>query len=451
MTTLLLPLFLAAGPVKPFAITVVDEQTGRGVPLIELRTTNHLRYVTDSNGVVAFDEPSLMDADVFFSVSGHGYEFPKDGFGFRGAKLRTTPGGSATVKVKRLNIAERLYRITGDGVYADSLKVGRDVPFRNPGKNAQVLGCDSVVMTPYRDKLFWIWGDTNRASYPLGNFHTTAATSARPDPERGIEFEYFTDGKGFVKGIAPMPGKGPTWVESLVTLPGKDGRERLWASYIKVEGLKAHGRGLAVFNDEKQVFEKAADLPLDTPTPPKGHTFRHEGYVYFGHPFPLVRVPATEAAFTDLKQYEAFTVQNGWRKGETPESPGPLLDRATGKAVRMHNGSVNWNSYRKKWVMIGNEIGGKPSHLGEVWYAEADAPTGPWRDAVKIVTHDRMDFYNPKHHPAFDRDGGRVIYFEGTYTNTFSGNPNQTPRYEYNQVMYKLDLADERLHGNAKR
>ena len=34
---------------------------------------------------------------------------------------------------------------------------------------------------------------------------------------------------------------------------------------------------------------------------------------------------------------------------------------------------------------------------------------------------------------------------EGTYTNTFSGNPCQTPRYEYNQIMYRVDLSDERL------
>ena len=45
----------------------------------------------------------------------------------------------------------------------------------------------------------------------------------------------------------------------------------------------------------------------------------------------------------------------------------------------------------------------------------------------------------------FDKDGGRVIYFEGTYTHTFSGNPEPTPRYDYNQIMYRLDLADPRL------
>ena len=34
----------------PFAIEVVDEATGRGVPLIELRTVHEVRYVTDSRG-----------------------------------------------------------------------------------------------------------------------------------------------------------------------------------------------------------------------------------------------------------------------------------------------------------------------------------------------------------------------------------------------------------------
>jgi hypothetical protein len=28
----------------------------------------------------------------------------------------------------------------------------------------------------------------------------------------------------------------------------------------------------------------------------------------------------------------------------------------------------------------------------------------------------------------------------------FSGTKTPTPRYDYNQVMYRLDLADERLH-----
>ncbi len=38
-----------------------------------------------------------------------------------------------------------------------------------------------------------------------------------------------------------------------------------------------------------------------------------------------------------------------------------------------------------------------------------------------------------------------MIYLEGSYVNTFSGNPHPTPYYEYNQIMYRLDLSDPRL------
>jgi hypothetical protein len=96
--------------------------------------------------------------------------------------------------------------------------------------------------------------------------------------------------------------------------------------------------------------------------------------------------------------------------------------------------------------MIAVEVGGESSNLGEVWYAEADTPLGPWAYARKVATHDKYSFYNPKQHPVFARDGGRVIYFEGTYTTSFSGNTNPTPRYDYNQVMYRLDLDDPRLN-----
>ena len=70
---------------------------------------------------------------------------------------------------------------------------------------------------------------------------------------------------------------------------------------------------------------------------------------------------------------------------------------------------------------------------------------GPWTDARKIVTHRKYSFYNPKQHSFFDKHGGRVVFFEGTYTTTFSGNDQPTPRYNYNQVMYKLDLSHPEL------
>src|SRR5436190_11049649 len=158
-------LAISADAARPFAIEVVDDQTGRGVPLVELTTTSGVTYVTDSAGLVALDEPGVKNQQVFFHVKSHGYEAPTDGFGFRGVRLDVKPGGAAKVSIKRLNIAERLYRVTGEGIYRDSAMLGREPPTKQPLLNANVSGSDSVVNAVYRGRLYWFWGDTNRPGY----------------------------------------------------------------------------------------------------------------------------------------------------------------------------------------------------------------------------------------------------------------------------------------------
>ncbi|MBC8404365.1 MAG: hypothetical protein H8E15_04005 [Planctomycetes bacterium] len=113
-----------------FRIQVVDQASGRGVPLVELRLVDGARFFTDSAGVVAFAEPGLMNTEVFFYVTGHGYQYPKDYFGYRGLKLTPTAGGSALIKLQRLNIAERLYRMTGRGIYHHTILLGEDAPLQ---------------------------------------------------------------------------------------------------------------------------------------------------------------------------------------------------------------------------------------------------------------------------------------------------------------------------------
>lgn len=463
---------------------------------MELRTVNQIRYITDSNGIVAFDEPGLLDRKVFFTISSHGYEVARDGFGYRGLALQATAGSSARVVIRRRNIAERLYRVTGAGIYRDSVLTGDRVPIREPVLNAQVLGQDSVLTAVYRDKIYWFWGDTNRPDYPLGNFHTPGATSELPgkgglDPAAGIDLSYFLDDHGFARPTAPIPGDGPTWLSGLVVLRDRDGRERMFANYAKIRNvLEVYQQGLAEFRPESARFEKVAQfpdphaLPVDYPT---GHPFLHKDrgveYVYYASPYPLIRVPADPARLADPSSFEAYTcLKPGTNRSQAQLDHGPdgsiryswkrrtqvlpqdtqnkliaagrikpgeallnLRDIETGRTVLAHGGSVYWNAYRGRWVMIAVESYGSTSYLGEVWFAEADTPLGPWVHARKIVTHDRYSFYNPKHHPMFDQDGGRIIYFEGTYTTTFSGNDDPTPRYDYNQVMYRLDLADPRL------
>ena len=471
----------------PFRIQVVDEQTGRGVPLVTLQTVNLLSYVTDSNGIVAFLEPGLMNQTVYFHISSHGYDYPADGFGFRGKAIDITPGGQTTVRLKRLNIAERLYRVTGQGIYRDSLLTGDAAPLANPALNGQVVGQDSVCVARYNDTLYWFWGDTAKPSYPLGHFATAGATSRLPgrgglDPSVGVDLTYFVDDKGFSKKMTPLPESGMVWIESLMTAKDPAGKTRLLTKYARLKSLsEAVERGLMVFNDDRGQFETILrgdpDLFLLTDL---GHPLAadsgQQAYYYFAAPFPVgvrVRVKTDWDCVTDPNRYEIFTALH-----QTPPAPGyrwiasdrlleaaggsraalmkaivkekqatcDLIDIDTAKPVTPHGGTVYWNDCRDKWVMIAVQQGGSASYLGEVWYAEADTPVGPWRYARKVVTHDAYSFYNPRHHPTFDQDGGRRIYFEGTYTHTFSGTQEKaTPRYDYNQIMYRLDLADSRL------
>jgi hypothetical protein len=479
---------------KYFAIQVLDDQTNRGVPLVQLETTNARKYFTDSAGFVAFYEPGMMEKKVFFTVTSHGYEYPADGFGMHGVALDVKPGGSATIKIHRHNIAERLYRITGEGIYRDSVLLGKKSPTSQPLINANVVGQDSNLATVYRGEIYWFWGDTAQSRYPLGNFQTTGATSELPSkgglqPSVGVDLHYFGDGEGFVKHMVPLPDPGPVWIDGLMNLKDDSGTERLLAHYSRMKDLGTRlARGLIVFSDEKQCFDQAKSVDLNALLSPGGQplhvTVEGQDYFYFAVPYPVVRTKANWKSVMDLSSYEAYTclapgarcdkantkldrdkdgkLMWSWKKDTPPldpgqqkeledlgvmkrdESPFRLQNADDGTPIQLHGGSVNWNAYRKCFILIGLEAKGT-SNLGEIWYAEATSPVGPWVKAKKIVTHNRMDFYNPLQHPFFDEDGGRIIYFEGTYTNSFSGNPEKTPGYEYNQIMYRLDLSDARL------
>jgi len=476
---------------KPFSIEVVDEATGRGVPAVELETMDGQLYITDSAGRVAFDEAGQMGVPVWFSMRTHGYDVPIDGFGMAGQRWTTEPGGKATLKIKRRNIAERLARLTGLGIYRDTVLLGEKPPLAEPLSNGGVVGQDSVQAVVYRGRIFWLWGDTMRLSYPLGNFRAACAWSELPakgglPPAQGVNFRYFTGPDGFAKEMCPLERKeGVVWLFGLAVVRDEAGAERLISHYSRRQGLgKQLEHGIAVFNDEKEIFERAIELPLTEKWRfPRGRTttVREGGidYIYAGEAGLNVRVPASFREVCDPSSYEAWSclrdgklrrradgsLDYAWRKDAPPvdselesqwlrqklikaeECYFTPADVATGDRIRLHQGSVRWNAHRQWWVLIAGQHGGNPSFLGEVWYAEAPAPTGPWTRAVKIVTHDRYSFYNPAQHSFFDEDGGRTIYFEGTYTFTFSRREGEgrTPRYDYNQMLYRLDLDDPRL------
>jgi hypothetical protein len=492
-------------------IRVVDADSGRGVPLVELETVHHVRFVTDNAGRIAIGDPDLLDREVYFSMRSHGYEVPKDGFGFRGVRLTPRVGKPSVIRLKRRQIAERLCRLTGEGLYRDSLLLGYEIPLlkgeeaQAPGDRrrgrGQVAGQDSIQAVLYRNRIYWFWGDTNRLLYPLGLFRTAGASTPHYqddfDPAEGIPYEYFTDASGFVRPMIPYPQRpeGVIWIDGVCVVPDEQGQERMLCHYSRRKGLTEElEHGIALWNDEQKIFEPVRELPLDERwRHPSGHVTRwvQDGvtYLLFGNPAPVVRVPARYEAVVDPRQYEAFSCASGvkdgkpvgplrdekgrvqwrWQKdyppvdaatewrwlqaGHLPAAEArfcPADQAQTSRRVHLHSGTVHWNPYRQRWLMLAGQVGGQQSFLGEVWYAEALEPTGPFSAAVQIITHERYSFYNVCHHPFLDRQGGRIIHLEGTYTAEFSGNPIRTPRYDYNQILYRVDLDHPALRSVRK-
>ena len=432
-------------------ILVVEAESGWPVPLIELRTTNQIRFVTDNAGIIALNDPSLMNREIWFNVIGHGYGVPADGFGFRGIRLKPKSGQTLRVEVKRTSIAKRIGRLTGEGLFAESQKLGEQMAWAD----GPVFGSDSVQNAVYRNQMFWAWGDTIIASYPLGVFDMTGATTpVRPfasyEPPLYPRLAYYADGNKRPRPIARMPGNGPTWLTGVVSLQDKNGTEHLVAFYRKITPpLRPYEAGLCVWSDVSQNFEHLLTVWKESDNEPKpallvdGHpTFwtDPEGvkWLLFGNPLPRVRLPATFEAWQDLSQWQNLQPQK------------TLKSAVDGALIEPHSGSIAWNGYRHRWVSVFMQKFGKPSAFGTLWYAESDLPTGPWGPAVEILSHDNYTFYNPRLHPEFTLSDEPVLLFEGTYTAEFADRPEPTPRYNYNQILYRLDLNDNALSPSHK-
>jgi len=412
--TCLLLFCAQAQTTRYFVIKAVDDQTGRGIPLVELKLANEVKYITDSAGIAALDEPSLNNIETFIEVRSHGYQYPDETIFGRGLVLKLQPGRTRELRLRRTNIAERLYRLTGEGIYRDSQLAGLPVPAGAQPLIAQVFGQDTISAALYRGRIFWIWGDTiGPASW---NFAVAAATSdPKDDPSVAIRYKYFQDAQGRTKSMLPLKEKGLVWIEGLIPMEDPQGRQRLIATYTRQDGLKPPDEcGLALFNDTRELFEAWVRYPC-TKHHISSHPFRHDGFWYL---YPSLRVPDNWAAIQDPQR---------WQKRDVQLPP---------NAKR--TSCVVWNEYRRRWILLSEDT-------GDVYYAEAQHPEGPYSQAVRIIHHDSYNFYNVATHAFFNQDNGRTIYLEGTYTDAFSAAKEKTPRYNYNQILYRLRLDDPRL------
>lgn len=428
----------------PCRIEIVDKENGWPVPLVELRSTHNTRHLSDNRGLIAIDDPELLGHEVWFHLSGHGYGVPKDGFGYEGVRTTLASGGTFRIEVERRIIAKRLGRLTGAGLFAESQKLGIAPLLPETG----VHGCDSVFTTLHDGKLFWLWGDTTLPRYPLGIFHSSAATTplqplATCEPPLALPYNYFRDATGKPRSVAQLPGDGPTWLSGVISLPNS----RLVATYSKIRGfLDEYEVGLCVWNPKSETFvpEKVLWKKTDGAKPLllQGHPVRWRDpagkpWLLFGDPFPTARCP---------DDFEAWKNPATWEKIPAPEAPRCALD---GTAVRPHRGSIAWNGFLKRWLTVFTQQAGKPSAFGEIWYAEAASPLGPWGPAVKILSHDNYTFYNPLIQTTLTPEDAPFLLFEGTYTAEFANHAEPTPRYNYNQILYRLDLTDGRLKAAA--
>ncbi len=359
-------------------IEVVERGSGWPVPLVELRSVHNVRFVTDNAGVIAVDSPELMGREVWFTVNGNGYESPKDGFGFRGVRL--VPGARQDA-ASRVGSHDDRAAVGADhrgGNFAESQRLGGDADWKESG----VAGCDSVQNAVHRGRMFWLWGIPACCGIRWASSTARAATTpVQPlesfEPPIRLKYQYFTDAQGTRRGVAEMPGAGPTWVTGYASLPDRAGRERLVGLYAKIKPpLEAYRYGLCAWNDHAGKFEHLKDVwtkteetrkppPMPKAIRPSGTT-RTARWVLFGDPLPAA-----------LPGHVRGMAGPGC-VGSAPPAREPC-SAADSSPVKPHSGSIAFSGVGASDGSRSSCSGfGKPSAFGELWYAEADRPTGPW-------------------------------------------------------------------------
>ncbi len=509
-----------------FGIRIVDRETHEGVPLVQLRTSNYVVNYTDSQGYVAFLESGMMNRDVWFSIMTDGYTFsegrvcqpstfhPCDS----GMKLHTTPGKIVTLYVDRTQLAERVFRLTGQGLYRDSLLLNVPAPIDDASTDTNLItGQDTLMPIKYKGLNYWFFGDTVCASDAREEgcnghgLHTVAAVSNDQFNQAPL-LQYLTmniEGIQWPKPVTPIGDlKMNTWTGAPFVIDVGTPHEIMYAFYFKPYSLSDNPSpdktGLVKWNDEKQEFELLTEWPVhnDLEWMKNGHQVTsfapldgNDGYIYISGSFVLTRVPKNK--ITDFSAWEAYTpllsgsnmnhpIMDpkgwGWKKGapvfqqsdettliskgimSASQARMQVVDSVTNQPIIVDSGVVHWNAYLKKYILLfGN---------AQLYIAMSDNMMGPWNKAVKIVQHDasRSQCYNSTQIAALSDATERYVYIACTYTAMWTNDapPSDTPnvwstclfgqnahlncapvvpRYEYNNLIYRLDL--QKIQGKT--
>lgn len=510
-----------------FRISVLDGATGRGVPLVQLRTGNYISLWSDNAGNIAFNEPGMMDQPVFFSVLSDGYNFTggilpepikDDPRGTDpGIVLFTARGGNSTLFLNRTQIAQRMYRLTGGGRWRDTLLSGAALPPQAQGDRATidpggVLGQDSVLTAVYKGQVYWMFGDSacarsaradNCDSYGM---YTVGATSCLPllEGKTGSAscitdppvLDYINEIQGGFLHMRPMmpipPKKRNSWAGGLTVVRRGTPDESFFAHYYKPSNGGGSAdpdpiEGIAKWNDSARHFEPVSVWPQADNCPGLGQTVQQlsptdakSGYVYYAGSGVDVRVPDTLVAVGahSCSSFEIRYENGSWHRighhssSSSRPSSSSYSSGAPSRAAPysppewLGSGSVNWNTWAQRYVFLAagdtsalHQSAGGSMHIAFSWTLD-----GPWVNGTRIGDHNISggSCYNGLQLPSLDAEGGRIVHIACTYTAMWSntivrpwvwstclfglGGEHQdcspvVPRYEYNNLVYRVDLA----------
>jgi len=436
-----------------FGIHVVDEADGRGIPMAIVRMSNGVEHLTDSAGWIRIDEPGLMHSRVRLEIHSPGYRMPARGKDSAAVELQFSTTGDVVVPLVRVDIAQRMYRVTGTGIYRDSELLNREVPLPIGNHAAGLVSAWGVQRASIGKKVVWCWRQSLLSHGGMTSVSVAGAWSDFPehgglDPTQGIHFAYLPAGTEQVHSLLTAEDPGAIWIEGLTSVPDETGKLNLVAHYIRqgAEGERAE-HGIAIWTDEKR-FERIVVL---------GDEYEWQfpaGQCVTRQPFCHVRCPARLDAVRNPGAFEALSWDTTSHKYTWQQSRPPMSQReestwiAEGSIsqprtqVRDHNSqkpvpvqesSIEWNPHHRCYVMIASSVD------GDVWFCESRHLEGPWENAIRIISAEPGRCSSPVQHPFMNQDGGRIIWFETALLD--SG----LPRYDRNELMHRLDLDDPRL------
>jgi hypothetical protein len=463
-------------PGQMFTLLVLDGKTKRALPGAQV-IMPHRTYVTDSSGAAAIYETGVMNSHATVTLAADGYVTAT------GVSVDLTPGltRQVTIDPDASQIAVRLYRINGPGIFRDRVLLGQS---SSQGLNADMISQDGPMTALYQGRVYWTFGDTNHESAGHSNYRGSAASSAIPvDAERWFPLGYVHQIDGREAAIAPVSefdnDGALAWPGGLASVPDARGTERLYSTFRIMNGKTGFDTlalGLGRYNDTTHVFERKLWFDLARPTQPGAHAFKvNDGAQSFLYYENLTRIPASEGGLLHPESYEAFTplqpdgtaehddtgrIRYRWRT-QTAElgsdnvagSGASNGERLFGQLrdARLEPGAPHrvpikasardYNPFRKRYVEVITEDQPNFVPLDATWYAEADTPMGPWVYARRITGAGSRSIYNPTIAPFRNNDA--QILFAAVYAAPFIPAP-PLPYYNYSVVMHMLDVNDLR-------